>query len=60
MTGREFEVIKILGTVGSLVAGGAVAAVTVLGLVSSQTGTSGESPANVNQPVVDYGTTATD
>ena len=52
--------IKILGTVGSLVAGGAVAAVTVVGLVSSQTGTSGESPANVNQPVVDYGTTATD
>ena len=49
--------IKILGTVGSLVAGGTVAAVTVLGLVSSQTGTSGESPANVNQPVVDYGTT---
>lgn len=49
--------IKIFGTVGSLVAGGAVATVTVLGLVSAQTGTAGESPANVNQPIVDYGTT---
>jgi hypothetical protein len=52
-------VIKILGTVGSVLAGGAVATVTVLGLVSSQTGASGESPANANQPVVDYGTTET-
>jgi hypothetical protein len=51
---------KILGTVASVAAGGAVATVTVLGLVSSQTGTSGESPANVNQPIVDYGATATE
>jgi len=51
--------VKILGTVASLVAGAAVATVTVIGLVSSQTGATGENPANVNQPIIDYGTTTT-
>jgi hypothetical protein len=52
--------VRILGTVASIVIGGAVAAVTVIGLVSSQTGTTGENPANVNQPIIDYGTSSTE
>lgn len=51
---------QILGAVASMIVGAAVATVTIIGLVSSQTGTSGESPANVNQPVIDYGATATE
>lgn len=48
----------ILSIIASLVIGGVVAAATVIGVVSSQTGTSGESPANVQAPVVvEYGTT---
>jgi hypothetical protein len=47
----------IAGAVASVLVGGAVATVTVIGLVSAQTGpSSNESPANVNQPVVEYGT----
>lgn len=45
----------ILGTAVSLVIGGAVAVVTVMGLVSSQTGPDEVSPANVENPVVQYG-----
>ena len=48
----------ILSIIASLVIGGSVAIATVIGVVSSQTGTSGESPANVQAPVVvEYGTT---
>jgi hypothetical protein len=47
----------ILGTVAAMIVGGAVAAVTVVGVVSSQTSPSGDSPANVNAPVVQYGAT---
>lgn len=47
----------IAATIATTAVGGVVAAVTVVGLVSSQTGTQGESPASVNQPVVQYGTT---
>lgn len=47
----------IAATLGSVLVGGAVAAVTIVGLVSSQTSAEGASPANVNQPVVQYGTT---
>ena len=47
----------IVGAVASLVVGAAVATATVVGLVSAQSGTSGDSPANVNAPVVEYGTT---
>ena len=48
---------SVLVTIGSLVAGGAVAIVTIVGLVNSQTSASGPSPANSNQPVtINYGT----
>jgi hypothetical protein len=41
----------------ALVAGGALAAVTVVGLVSAKTSPSDQSPADVNQPVkIEYGT----
>ncbi|MDO3395016.1 hypothetical protein [Nocardioides cremeus] len=46
----------IFATVTTTVVGGVVAAVTVVGLVNANTGTEGPSPANVNQPVVQYGT----
>ena len=47
----------IIGTIASLIVGGAVATATVIGVVSSQTGAQGASEANVNQPVVSYGST---
>ncbi len=48
----------IIATIGSLLAGGVIAAVTVVGLVSSQTSPSGQSPTDVTQPVkIDYGST---
>ncbi len=47
----------IAATLGSVLVGGTVAAVTVVGLVTSQTSVKGDSPANVNQPVVEYGAT---
>lgn len=47
----------ILGTVAAMIVGGAVAAVTVVGVVSSQTSPQGDSPASVNAPVVQYGAT---
>jgi hypothetical protein len=49
---------SVIGAVVSIIVGGAVAVVTVIGLVDAQTGASGASPANVNQPVVDYGATS--
>ncbi len=45
----------IVGLISTIV-GGVVAAVTVFGLVSSLTGADGN-PANVDQPVVNYGAT---
>jgi hypothetical protein len=46
----------ILGIIGSLVIGGAVATATVIGVVNAQTGTTGNSPADATQQVfVDYG-----
>jgi hypothetical protein len=48
----------VLATIGSLLAGGVVAAVTVVGLVNAQTSPGDQSPANVTQPVkIDYGST---
>ncbi len=47
----------IVGTIVSFFVGGAVATITIIGLVDSQTGPTGTSPASVSQPVVDYGTT---
>ncbi|GAA1911517.1 hypothetical protein GCM10009737_11260 [Nocardioides lentus] len=52
----------LLGSVGALLAsvvvGGAVAAVTVVGLVNSQTDAPDQSPANVERPVVEYGSSS--
>lgn len=47
----------IAGAVASLIVGGAVAAVTLVGLVSSSTGADGASPADVQEPIVQYGET---
>ncbi len=48
---------SIAGAIASVIIGAVVAAVTVIGLVNSQTGPStSTSPANVNQPIVEYGT----
>lgn len=48
---------SIVGIVASLFVGGAVATATIVGVISSQTSPPGESPANVSQPVVEYGST---
>lgn len=47
----------ILSTFGSLLIGGIVATATIFGVVSSQTAPQGGSPVNVNQPVIEYGST---
>ena len=47
----------ILSTFGSVLIGGIVAGATVFGIVSSQTAPQGESPVNVSQPVIEYGST---
>lgn len=46
---------SILSTFGALLIGGIVASATIVGVVSSQTSPSGQSPANVNQPIIEYG-----
>ena len=45
----------ILNTIAAMVVGGAVAAVTIVGVVGSQTAAPEESPTNVNAPVIEYG-----
>ena len=45
----------VLGTIASLIVGAAVASATVFGVVNAQTSASGDSPGNVNQPVIEYG-----
>lgn len=49
----------LLGSAGaalmSVVVGGAVATVTVLGLLNAQTDAPDTSPASVSDPVVEYG-----
>jgi len=48
----------IIGTIVSLVVGGAVATVTVVGVVGSQTSAPNESPVDSSQPasqIVQYG-----
>ncbi len=45
----------IIGTIVSIVVGGTVATVTVVGLVSSQTAAPDKSPVSVNSPAIDYG-----
>jgi hypothetical protein len=46
---------SIIGGITALLLGSAVAGATVFGLVSSQTSAPAQSPANVNQPVIQYG-----
>lgn len=48
---------SIVGAVAALVIGAGIAGASVFGLVNSQTSASGPSPANANDPVVNYGTT---
>lgn len=52
-----FDLRAFLAALGSILVGGVVATVTVISLVNAQTGADGESPADVNDPVVEYGTT---
>lgn len=48
---------SIVGMVASLFVGGVVASATIVGVINAQTSPQGESPANVSQPVVEYGST---
>lgn len=48
---------NIIAAIASIVVGGAVASVTVLGLVNSNVNSSADSPGNINDPVIAYGTT---
>jgi hypothetical protein len=48
---------SILSTFGALAIGGIVASATIIGVVNSQTSPSGDSPVNVNQPIIEYGST---
>jgi hypothetical protein len=48
----------ILGTIGSMIVGGVVASVTIVGLVSSSVNTSSDTPGDINAPAssqIDYG-----
>jgi hypothetical protein len=45
----------IIGTIASVVVGGIVASATIFGVVSAQTSASGDSPSNVDSPVIAYG-----
>lgn len=50
---------SLIGGIAAIIVGAALAAATVVGLVSSQTGSPDRSPADVTKPaVIDYGTTA--
>ncbi|MGB0102363.1 MAG: hypothetical protein WBP61_18945 [Nocardioides sp.] len=44
-------------TFASVIVGGGLAGATVIGLVNSQTAPPAQSPASVNNPVLDYGST---
>lgn len=46
---------SIVGTIASIVIGAALATGTIVGVVSSQTSASGDSPANVEKPEIQYG-----
>jgi len=47
--------VKILSTFAAMVVGGAIAAGSLYGLISSQTAAPSDSPTNVNAPQFDYG-----
>ncbi len=48
---------KILASVGSMIVGGVIAAVTIVGLVNSQVNSPANTGADVSKPTIDYGTT---
>jgi len=54
---REESIVQpfLLSVVGVLV-GGTLAGVTLIGVIQSQTDGPAQSPANVSNPVIDYGT----
>ncbi len=43
--------------IASLVVGAAVASATIVGVINAQTSPDEKSPANVSQPVIEYGST---
>jgi L-lactate permease len=45
----------ILGIIGSVLVGGAVATATIVGVVQSQTAAPDKAPNSVSSPAVDYG-----
>ena len=45
----------VLSAVG-MVVGGTLAGVTLVGVIESQTDAPGQSPANVSEPIINYGT----
>ncbi|MXG88532.1 hypothetical protein [Nocardioides flavescens] len=47
----------VITTFVSMLVGGAVAAVTVVGVVNSQTTAPDKTPVSVNAPAIDYGST---
>jgi hypothetical protein len=47
--------VNILITIAAMIVGGAIAAGSMYGLISSQTAAPSNSPTNVNAPVFDYG-----
>lgn len=49
--------IKIIGSAVTMLAGGAVAAVTLMGLISSQVDSAGDHPGNASSSTIDYGST---
>ncbi len=48
----------IIGTIASVVVGGVVAAVTIVGVVSGTVNSSADHPVNVSTTTIPYGTTA--
>lgn len=47
----------LAGLVAALVVGGAVGTAALVGYVSAETNPPSKSPVNVEQPVIEYGTT---
>ena len=47
----------VIGSVGSLIVGAIVAAVTITGLITGQVNQSADNKGNVDSAVIDYGST---
>jgi len=52
------RVSSLAGLLAALVVGGAVGTAAMVGYVSSETGPPSKSPANVEQPIIEYGSTS--